>query len=64
MIDYFIDYKNNQEIRHLCIFSLEMSIYTRYSDKSKCMYFLIKAEEKIFKYMIILQKVSNIMKNN
>ena len=64
MINYFIDYKDNKEIRHLCILFLEMRIYKRYSDKSKCMYFMIKDEEKVVKYLIILQIVSNIMKNN
>ena len=29
---YFIGYKDNKEIRPLCIFFPEMSIYKRYSD--------------------------------
>ena len=44
---YFIDCKDNKETRPLCIFSPKMSIYTRYSDKTKCMYFMIK-DEKLF----------------
>ena len=41
-----------------------MSIYKRYSDKTKCMYFMIK-DEKIFdKYVTIWEKVSNIIKKN
>ena len=44
---YFIGFKNNQEMTPLCIFFPEMSIYKRYSDKTKCMYFMIK-DEKFF----------------
>ena len=39
-----------------------MSIYKRYSDKTKCMYFMIKDEKNFYKYMTILEKVSNIIK--
>ena len=35
---YFIGYKDNKEIRPLCIFFPEMSIYKKYSDKTKCMF--------------------------
>ena len=42
---YFIGYKNNKEIRRLCIFFSDMSIYKRYSDETKCMYFMIKDEK-------------------
>ena len=59
---YFIGYKDNKEIRPLCIFFPEMSIYKRYSDKTKCMYFMIKDEQIFDKYMIIWEKVSNIIK--
>ena len=38
-----------------------MSIYKRYSDKTKCMYFLIKDEQIFEKYMTILEKVSNVL---
>ena len=37
-----------------------MSIYKRYSDKAKCMYFMIKDENSFDKYMTILEKVTNI----
>ena len=41
-----------------------MSIYKKYFDKTKCMYFMIK-DEKIFdKYMKILEKVSKIRKKS
>ena len=50
---YFIGYKDNKEIRPLCIFFLEMSIYKRYSGKTKCMYFMIKDENIFDKYMTI-----------
>ena len=39
-----------------------MSIYKRYSDKTKCMYFMIKDEQMFDKYMIIWEKGSNIIK--
>ena len=35
---YFIGCKDNKEIRPACILFPEMSIYKRYSDKTKCMY--------------------------
>ena len=54
---YFIGCKDNKEIRPLCIFSPEMSIYKRYSDKNKCMYFMIKDEKCFEKYLIILEKL-------
>ena len=38
-----------------------MSIYKRYSDKIKCIYFMIKDEKKCDKYMKIWKKVSNII---
>ena len=44
---FFIGYKDNKEIRPLCVFFSEMSIYKRYSDNTKCMYFMIKDENKI-----------------
>ena len=39
-----------------------MSIYKRYSDKSKCMYFLTKDEKMFDKYMRIREKVCHILK--
>ena len=59
---YFIGYKYNKEIRPLCTFFPEMSICKRYSDKTKCMYFMIKNEKIFDKYMKIWEKVSNIIK--
>ena len=41
-----------------------MSIYQGYSDKTKCMYFMIKDENFFDKYMTIWEKVSNITKTN
>ena len=38
-----------------------MSIYKRYSGKTKCTYFMIKIEKNIDKYMRIWGKVSNII---
>ena len=39
-----------------------MSIYKRYFDKTKCMYFMIKDGNIFDKYMKIWEKVSNIIK--
>ena len=50
---YFIGYKDNEKIRTLCIFFPEMSIYKRYFDKTKYMYFVIKDEIFFDKYMKI-----------
>ena len=61
---YFICYKDNKEIRLLCIFFPEISIYKRYSDKTKCIYFMIKDEKYFDKYRKILGKVSIIIKKN
>ena len=44
---YFLGYKNDKEIRPLCIFSLEISIYKIYSDKTECVYFMITFWEKV-----------------
>ena len=43
---YFIVYKDNKEIRPLCIFFPEMSTYKRCSDRTKYMYFMIEDEKK------------------
>ena len=61
---YFIGYKDKKNIRPLYIFFTEMSIYKRYFDKTKCIYFVIKDEFFFGKYMKIWEKVSNIIKNN
>ena len=42
----------------------QISIYKRYSDKTKYMHFMIKDEKKIDKYMTFWEKVSNIIKKN
>ena len=52
---YLIGYKDNKEIRPLCILFPEMSIYKRYFDKTKCIYFMIKDEKLFDKYMTILE---------
>ena len=54
---YFIAYKDNKEIRLLCSVYSIMSVYKRYSDKTKCVYFMIK-DKKVW------EKVSNIIKKN
>ena len=48
---YFLGYKDNQEIKPLCIFFPEISIRKRYFDKTKCMYFMKKCEKLFDKYM-------------
>ena len=49
---YFISSKDNKETRPLCIFFAEMSMHKRYSDKTKCMYFMMIGEKSFDKYMI------------
>ena len=44
---YFIGYKDNKEIRPLCIFFPEMSLCKRYFDKTNCTYFMIKGKKKL-----------------
>ena len=58
---YFSGYKDNKEIRFLYIFFPELSIYKRYSDKTKYMCFIIKGENIFNKYMTVWEKVSNII---
>ena len=41
-----------------------MSIYKRYSNNIKFMYFMIKGKTFFDKYMTVWEKVSNIKKNN
>ena len=57
--EYFNGYK---EIRPLCIYFPEMCIYKRYSDQPKCIYFMIKDEKRLNKYITIREKVRNIIK--
>ena len=59
---YFIGYKCNKESWILCIFFPEISIYKIYFDKTKCIYFMIKDEKKLDKYMTIWKCVSNAIK--
>ena len=59
---YFIDCRDNKKIRPLCIFFPEVSIYKRHFDKNKCMYFMIKDKNNFYKYIIIVERVSDIMK--
>ena len=44
------------------IFFPEVSIYKTYSDKTKCMYFMIKDGKSFDKRLTIFEKVSNIIK--
>ena len=52
---YFIDYKDLY-----AYFFPEMSVYKRYSDETKYMYFMIKDEKHFHKYM----KFGNIIKKS
>ena len=56
--------QSDKEIRPLCIFFPEMNIYKRYSNKTKCMYFMIKDENIFDKPMAIWEIVSNVIKTN
>ena len=56
---YFISYKNN---KLLYIFFPEMSKYKRYSDKIRCINFMINDLKKVDKLMTIRGKNGNIIK--
>ena len=47
---YFIDYKDDKEFLHLCIFHPRISTCRRDFHKTKCMYFLMKDEKFLDKY--------------
>ena len=53
---YFTGCKHNKEIRPLCIFFPEMSIFQRNSDKSKCMYFMMEHENFFNRHMTVWEK--------
>ena len=52
-----LDTKIIIESRSLCIFFPKMRIHKRYSDKTKCMYF-IRKDEKLFDEHVITWKKS------
>ena len=62
--NYFIGYKDNKEIRPLCIFFPEMSRFKTYSNKTKYMCFMIEDEKSCDKYMKIWEKFSHVLKTN
>ena len=39
-----------------------MSMHQRYSDETKCMYFIIKDEKNFDEYMAVWERLSNITK--
>ena len=49
-------------IKKLDLYANSFFIYKRYSDKTKCMYFMIKDEKMFDKYITIWEKVSNVIK--
>ena len=51
-----------QKIRSLCTFFSETSICKRHSEKTERMYFMIKNKNIFDKYLIIWDKVSNVIK--
>ena len=61
---YFIGYKYSEKIILLCIFCPQMIKHKRNFDENRRIYFLIKEEKDLIKYMEILEKVSNIIRNN
>ena len=44
---YFIGYKHSKEIRPLCILFPEISMYKRYSGKTRCNYFMKKDKKNL-----------------
>ena len=59
----FIGYKDSEKIGPLCVFRPQMIIYKRNFDENRCIYFLIKKEKVFIKYLKILEKARNIIKN-
>ena len=62
-LKYFIGYKDAEKIRPLCIFHRQIIIYKINFDENRRIYFLIKKEKVFIKYMEILEKVRNIIRN-
>ena len=60
---YFIGYKVSEKIRPLCICHSQMIIYKINFDENKHVYFFYRKGKVVDKYMVILEKVSNIIKN-
>ena len=60
---YYIGYKDSETIRPLCIFHPQMIIYKRKFGENTRIYFLIKKENAFIKYVEVLWKVRNIIKN-
>ena len=61
---YFIGCKYSKKTILLCIFCPQMIKHKRNFDENRRIYFLIKEEKDLIKYMEILEKVSNIIRNN
>ena len=61
--EYFIGYKYSEKIKALCTFCLHMIMYEKNFVENRRIYFLIQEEKVFIKYMEILEKVSNIIKN-
>ena len=61
--EYFIGYKDSEKIRPLCIFCPQMIIHKRNFDENRQIYLFIEKEKGFVKYMKILEKVRNIIKN-
>ena len=59
---YFIDYKDDNKTRPLCIFLPNTSAYRKDFDETKCMSFMIKDDELLEKYNEILGKFKHIIK--
>ena len=55
---YFIDYKEGEIVKPLCIILLQMSGYIKYFENSgKNMYFVIKDDDVLYKYSEIRNKI-------
>ena len=60
---YFIGYKDSEKIRPLSVFQPQMIIYKKFFDKNRPICFLIKKEKVFIKYLEIIEKVRNTIKN-
>ena len=59
---YFTGYKDDKKTRSLCIFFPKVSAYRTDFDETECIYFMIKEEKVLDKYMEIWKKFNNMTK--
>ena len=61
---YFFGYKDDKNIRPLCIFLPTKIAYGIDFEETECMYFMIKEEKLFVKSMNIWENINNVIKKN